>query len=100
MAALPAGAIKLGMDMAGFFLLLKEIPCYFLPGVPNEMKYLLGAMVIPDLESRFPNRCSYLKHVLRVQGLLEAEVNRRLHDLDPRIWGLISAIFLRAGRTG
>ncbi len=88
MAALPEGAVKLGLDMAGFFLLHNEIPCYFLPGVPNEVKYLLDRVVIPDLEVRFPNRCAYVKHVVRVQGLLEAEVNRRLRSLDPRVMGV------------
>ncbi len=88
MAALPQGAVKLGMDMAGFFLLHRDIPCYFLPGVPGEMKYLLESIVIPDLESRFPERTAYLKHVVRVQGLLEAEVNRRLRDFDSERMGV------------
>ena len=70
MAEMPEGAVKLGFNMAGFFLLHNDIPCYFLPGVPNEMKYLLAKDVIPDLETRFPNRGTYVKHVLRVQGLL------------------------------
>ena len=83
MARLPEGAIKLGLNMAGFFVLHEDIPCYFLPGVPNEMKYLLAQDVIPDLENRFPNRCTYLKHVLRIQGLLESQVNRRLRSFDP-----------------
>ncbi len=82
MAELPEGAVKIGLDMAGFFLLHEKVPCYFLPGVPNEMKYLLAQVVIPDLEYRFPRRCSYLKHVLRVQGLMEVEVNNRLRKLD------------------
>jgi nicotinamide-nucleotide amidase len=83
MAELPEGAIKIGHDMAGFFLLHNDIPCYFLPGVPNEMKHLMAINVIPDLETRFPNRCTYLKHILRVQGLLEAQVNKRLRSFDP-----------------
>ncbi|MFZ2444936.1 MAG: CinA family nicotinamide mononucleotide deamidase-related protein [Syntrophobacteraceae bacterium] len=82
MAELPEGAVKIGLDMAGFFLLHRNIPCYFLPGVPNEMKYLMAHVVIPDLEARFPRRCSYIKHVVRIQGLLEAEVNRRLRNLE------------------
>ena len=69
MSEMPQGAVKLGLDMAGFFLLHEDVPCYFLPGVPNEVKYLMANLVIPDLEVRFPNRCSYIKHVLRVQGL-------------------------------
>jgi nicotinamide-nucleotide amidase len=88
MSELPEGAVKLGLDMAGFFLLHEDVPCYFLPGVPNEMQYLLANIVIPDLEVRFPNRCSYIKHVLRVQGLIEAEVNKRLRSLDPPTMGV------------
>lgn len=83
MAEMPEGAVKIGLDMAGFFLLHREVPCYFLPGVPNEMKHLLAKSVIPDLESRFPKRCAYLKHVVRVQGLPEGEVNNRLRDMNP-----------------
>jgi nicotinamide-nucleotide amidase len=82
MAELPEGAVKLGYNMAGFFVLHDDIPCYFLPGVPNEMKHLLARDVIPDLEARFPNRCAYIKHILRVQGLLEVQVNRKLRTLD------------------
>lgn len=82
MAELPEGAVKLGLNMAGFFILHDGIPCYFLPGVPGEMKQLLGKNVIPDLQSRFPERCAYLKHIVRVQGLLEAQVNSRLRSLE------------------
>jgi len=83
MAELPEGAVKLGLNMAGFFVLQKDIPCYFLPGVPNEMKHLLAKNVIPDLETRFPDRCSYLKHIVRIQGLLEAQVSMLLRSFDP-----------------
>lgn len=83
MAELPEGAVKIGLDMAGFFLLYRGVPCYFLPGVPNEMKYLLERVVIPDLENRFPKRCSYLKHIVRIQGLMEVEVNQKLRQFEP-----------------
>ncbi len=83
MAQLPEGALKIGLDMAGFFVLHNDIPCYFLPGVPNEMKHLMAKNVIPDLEARFPHRCTYLKHIVRVQDLLEAQVNKRLRSFDP-----------------
>jgi len=88
MAEMPRGAIKLGLDMAGFLLVRENVPCYFLPGVPNEMKYLMSRIVIPDLEERFPKRSSYLKHVVRVQGLPEAEVNKRLNQFDSRCMGV------------
>ena len=88
MSEMPEGAVKLGLDMAGFFLLHEDVPCYFLPGVPNEVKYLLANLVIPDLEARFPNRCSYIKHVLRIQGLIESEVNKRLRSFNPGSMGV------------
>jgi len=83
LAELPDGALKIGLDMAGFFVLHNDIPCYFLPGVPNEMKHLMAENVIPDLETRFPNRCTYLKHIVRIQDLLEAQVNKKLRSFDP-----------------
>ncbi len=88
MAALPEGAVKLGSNMAGFFMLHNGIPCYFLPGVPNEMKHLMAESVIPDLEARFPDRCAYLKQIVRVQGLPEIEVNSRLRTFDSRSEGV------------
>jgi nicotinamide-nucleotide amidase len=88
MAELPEGAVKLGLDMAGFFMLHDGVPCYFLPGVPNEMEHLLEETVIPDLETRFPNRCAYLKHIVRIQGLPEIEVNSRLRGFDPNREGV------------
>lgn len=84
MADLPEGAVKLGQGMAGFFIEHQGIPCYFLPGVPHEMKTLLAELVIPDLEKRFPLRTRCMKRVIRVQGLLESEINQRLNDLDAR----------------
>jgi nicotinamide-nucleotide amidase len=47
------------------------------------MEHLLAENVIPDLETRFPNRCAYLKQIVRVQGLPEIEVNTRLRGFDP-----------------
>jgi len=82
MAHLPQGATKLGWEMAGFFIEYENIPCYFLPGVPHEMKTLLSEVVIPDLEQRFPHRMVYTKHILRVQGLMESEMNLQLKDLS------------------
>jgi nicotinamide-nucleotide amidase len=82
MAQMPQGAVKLGVGMAGYFLEHENVPCYFLPGVPHEMKALLAELVVPDLEKRFPHRLSCLKEILRIQGFYESELNRRLTALD------------------
>ncbi len=41
-----------------------------------------------DLEERFPGRYVYLKQVVRVQGLFESEIGRRLGELDCRHMGV------------
>jgi len=75
---LPAGSIKLGIGMAGFALELRNVPCYFLPGVPSEMRQLLAETVIPRLQARFPHRPVYRKQTLRVQELTESTIGNRL----------------------
>lgn len=75
---LPAGSTKLGIDMAGFALELHNIPCYFLPGVPHEMRRLLDEAVLPNLRARFPHRPVYRKQILRVQELTESTIGNRL----------------------
>jgi nicotinamide-nucleotide amidase len=82
MAQMPQGALKLGIGMAGYFLEHENVPCYFLPGVPHEMKTLLADLVIPDLEKRFPHRLACLKQILRIQGFYESELNRRIEALN------------------
>ncbi|MDR3570208.1 MAG: nicotinamide-nucleotide amidohydrolase family protein [Syntrophobacteraceae bacterium] len=98
MAELPEGAVKLGLDSAGFSVVHNDVPCYFLPGVPEEMELLLGKEVIPDLESRFPDRCAYLKHIVRIQGLLEAQVNGKLRSLE-RVEGVEIGYYPQRGEN-
>ncbi len=88
MARMPQGAIKLGVGMAGYFLEHENVPCYFLPGVPHEMKTLLAELVIPDLEKRFPHRLACLKETLRIQGFYESELNRRIDAIDTEKTGV------------
>jgi nicotinamide-nucleotide amidase len=82
MARIPEGSTKLGVGMAGYFLEHQNVPCYFLPGVPHEMKSLLAELVIPDLEQRFPHRLAQVKEIIRIQGFFESELNRRIKTLD------------------
>jgi nicotinamide-nucleotide amidase len=51
LALLPKGSILLSQDltMAGFKLLVKEKPVFFLPGVPSQFEALLKNKVLPEL---------------------------------------------------
>jgi nicotinamide-nucleotide amidase len=84
MARLPEGAEKLGeVVAAGFTLEHWNTPCYFLPGVPAEMRMFMEQHVLPDLCRRFPERPRYRKRILRVQGLPESHIQQLLQDLAP-----------------
>lgn len=82
MAFLPRGSVKLGVGMAGFALEQEGVPCYFLPGVPHEVRTLMATLVIPDLERRFPRHFRCIKDFLRIQGLFESEIAERLAGFD------------------
>ncbi len=84
MTLLPEGAEKLGeVVAAGFVLEHWNTPCYFLPGVPAEMRMFMEQYVLPDLCRRFPERPLYRKRILRVQGLPESHIQELLQDLAP-----------------
>jgi nicotinamide-nucleotide amidase len=83
MARFPEGARKIGLGMAGYALIHDGVPCYFLPGVPHEMKWLMENEVIPELRRLFPSPGTHVKHVLRFHGLTESTMNRLLKDLTP-----------------
>ena len=82
MAHMPEGAVKLGVGMVGYFLEHQNIPCFFLPGVPHEMKSLVAEFVLPELAERFPERLLQVKEVLRIEGFFESELNRRIKTLE------------------
>ncbi len=88
LSELPQGALKIGQEMAGYFLEQENVPCYFLPGVPHEMKYLMARFVLADLEKRFPQRPHYVKRVLRFQDVFESEIGHRLKQVDVEAWNL------------
>ncbi|WP_073042104.1 CinA family nicotinamide mononucleotide deamidase-related protein [Desulfacinum infernum] len=101
LAELPRGATKMapGRPMAGFFLEHQGVPCYFLPGVPYEMETLLDDIVLPDLKRRFPHRPVTRKRILRVQEMMEAEINQRLQGFDPVETGVVLGYLPQVGEN-
>jgi nicotinamide-nucleotide amidase len=84
MAELPEGAnrIDLARPRAGFYIGDTEKPLFFLPGVPNEMADMLQDFVLPTLKERFSGQTAVQTRILRIIGLRESEIGRRLADLD------------------
>jgi nicotinamide-nucleotide amidase len=81
LALLPKGSILLSEDltMAGFKLLVKEKPVFFLPGVPSQFKALLKNKVLPELLNVRAKDRSELA-ILRFFDLNETDLNSFLQN--------------------
>lgn len=81
LALLPKGSILLSQDltMAGFKLLVKEKPVFFLPGVPSQFKALLKNKVLPELLNVKTEDRSELA-ILRFFDLNETDLNSFLQN--------------------
>jgi nicotinamide-nucleotide amidase len=81
MALLPTGARVLDPICCGFHVeTAAGQPIYFLPGVPEEYRMLIDRRVVPELLMRF-GLGRPVSRMLRVYGLPEGEVGRRLAGL-------------------
>jgi nicotinamide-nucleotide amidase len=82
-ADLPQGAEMLPNAVGtapGFAMKLGEAQCFFLPGVPAEMKYLFGAEVTPRI-TKLTEQNTYQLH-MRTFGLTESKIADLLVDLE------------------
>ena len=84
MAWMPNGSRILSPEgrASGFCLVEKGVRLYFLPGVPEQMRYLLDKVVIPELLSLWPTEAIYSR-ILKIFGLREpdlAEIFKQIED--------------------
>jgi nicotinamide-nucleotide amidase len=91
MAWMPKDSKLLDRDakICGFSLVEKKARLYFLPGVPEQMRYLLDRCVLPDLLLHTETR-PVLKHrVLKLYGLSEPSMAEALKDLPRKAKNII-----------
>lgn len=76
MAYMPSGSKLLSEKgvTCGFYLIEKEVPMYFLPGIPEQMRYLLDHVVIPDIRARFDVKNQTSFRIIRTYGISEPEI--------------------------
>ncbi len=87
MAWMPRGARMLNPLGAscGFVILEQKTPLYFLPGVPDQMRYLMDKVVLPELLDLYRTLPVVRQRVMKIFGLSEpgiAEVFRALRERE------------------
>jgi nicotinamide-nucleotide amidase len=76
-------------NVCGFSLVENKVRLYFLPGVPEQMRYLMDRYVLPDLLLRCKTQ-PVLKHrVLKLYGLSEPSMAEALKDLPRKAENII-----------
>jgi len=82
-------------NVCGFSLVENKVRLYFLPGVPEQMRFLMDEVVIPDLLLQ----CTVLptlKHkVLKLYGLNEPSIAEKLSDLPGKSGNIILGFYPR-----
>jgi competence/damage-inducible protein CinA-like protein len=84
-AVVPIGAIGIRNPVGtapAFVVETERSAIISLPGVPNEMEYLLHESVIPYLQKRFDLRFRIKVRVLHCAGLGEGAIDEKIGDLE------------------
>ncbi len=83
MAWMPEGAKILDLEgsTCGYSIKHKEVSLYFLPGVPEQMRYLLDKFVIPDILQKSKNLPFISRKILKLYGVNEAVIAESLKDI-------------------
>lgn len=67
----------------GFAMVENEVLLYFLPGVPDQMRFLMDRFVLPEILGRERTFPVMRQHVLKLYGPSEPEVAEILRGLSP-----------------
>jgi nicotinamide-nucleotide amidase len=82
-------------NVCGFSLVENKVRLYFLPGVPEQMRYLMDEVVIPDLLLHSKALPTLRHRVLKLYGLNEPSIAEKLGDLPGKSGNIIFGFYPR-----
>ncbi len=85
LAWLPEGAETLNPEskMAGFQLIHRDKPIFFLPGIPHQMRTLLVEEVLPRLATWYKgHQQTSRQRIYKIFGKTEQEINLQIEQID------------------
>jgi len=87
--------LKPQANVCGFSLVENEVRLYFLPGVPEQMRYLMDECVLPDLLLHCKTIAVARHRVLKLYGLSEPAMAEALKDLSKKSDHIILGFYPR-----
>ncbi len=95
MALMPEGARMINPKGAtcGFSLLTGGVHFYFLPGVPDQTRYLIDTFVLPDILSRYDTLPVMRQRILKLYGLNEPRIAEIFKSLEEKIGEVVLGFY-------
>lgn len=97
MAWMPQGSKMLNPKgvACGFSLIENKVRLYFLPGVPDQMRYLMDKFVLPEILLHYKTLPVLRQRILKLYGLSEPSIAEILKDLPGRTENIILGFYPR-----
>ena len=95
MAWMPEGSKTLNCKGAtcGFYLEEDKVRLYFLPGVTDQMRYLMDKFVLPEILAQYKTLPVLRQRILKIYGLSEPSIAETLKNLSERTGNLILGFY-------
>jgi nicotinamide-nucleotide amidase len=77
----------------GFSLTEGKVRLYFLPGVPDQMRYLMDKFVIPEILTQYKTLPVMRQRILKLYGLIEPKIAEILKQLPGRTENIILGFY-------
>jgi len=95
MALMPEGARMLNPKGAtcGFSLVTGGVNFYFLPGVPDQTRYLIDTYVLPDILSLYETLPVMRQRIIKLYGLNEPRIAEIFKSLETRMGEVVLGFY-------
>ena len=95
MAMMPEGARMLNPKGAtcGFSLDTEGVKFYFLPGVPDQTRYLIDTFVLPDILSRYDTLPVMRQRIMKLYGLNEPRIAEIFKSLEAQMGEVVLGFY-------
>ena len=95
MAWMPEGSKMLNPKgtACGFSITEKKVQLYFLPGVPDQMRYLMDKFVLPEIVSLYKTLPVMRQRILKLYGLNEPGIAETFKELQGKTGNIVFGFY-------